>query len=223
MVRDLPALPSDVDRLVVLTPDQLADATLVSGPDEALALLLQLEATCSIDGCGREVQSLGWCNRHYLRAYRHGDPLAGGTERFADPNDPARFWPLVDVGHPLGCWAWTGSVSPEGYGRLNNEYAHRLAYERLRGAIPSGMTLDHLCRNRRCVNPDHLEPTTNRENILRGESPSARNARSSTCSRGHTWSEENTYRRPDTGTRMCRACQRRRAGDRLHHAECTDG
>jgi len=71
-----------------------------------------------------------------------------------------------------GCWLWTLSIKPKGYGQIKNAgrlaYAHRIAYQLLRGPIPKGMTIDHLCRVRCCVNPDHMEVVTNRTNVLRG-------------------------------------------------------
>lgn len=76
---------------------------------------------------------------------------------------------------PGGCWIWTRSCSPDGYGwaSLNNKtyQAHRLVYRLTVGAIPEGLVLDHLCRVRNCVNPDHLEPVTPRENLARGNTP----------------------------------------------------
>lgn len=92
-----------------------------------------------------------------------------------------------------GCWNWMGSIVPGGYGKFNVEKnkvrkcfnAHRWAYEYFKGPIPDGLTLDHLCRNRRCVNPDHLEPVTIRENLLRGNGVPARNARKKRCPKGH--------------------------------------
>lgn len=77
-------------------------------------------------------------------------------------------WEVRDCGYTTACWVYIGSVSPEGYGRLNTRYAHRVAYERYVGAIPTGLHLDHLCRNRRCCNPEHLEPVTQAENVRRG-------------------------------------------------------
>lgn len=72
-----------------------------------------------------------------------------------------------------GCWEWTGTKNQFGYGRLCRDgrrvVAHRWLYERLRGAVPAGLQMDHLCRNRSCVNPDHLEPVTQRENLRRGD------------------------------------------------------
>lgn len=82
------------------------------------------------------------------------------------------------------CWIWQGVVGRHGYGRHGrNDLAHRAVYAELVGPPPS--ELDHLCRVRRCVNPDHLEPVTHRANVLRGGSPAARKARQMTCIRGH--------------------------------------
>lgn len=110
-----------------------------------------------------------------------------------------------------GCILWTGGVDPGGYGRrVGGAYAHRYACEQAKGPIPSGLVLDHLCRVRHCVNPDHLEPVTNCENILRGVSPVAVNARRTHCKNGHEFTEANTYWRVQSdGTglgRMCRRC-----------------
>lgn len=86
---------------------------------------------------------------------------------------------LYTVDPTTGCWDWTGYVTPKGYGRFlrdGEQLAHRVFYKRRHGSIPQGAVLDHLCRNRRCVNPDHLEPVSNRENIMRGEGFAARYA-----------------------------------------------
>ncbi|MEV0438955.1 HNH endonuclease signature motif containing protein [Streptomyces spectabilis] len=116
-----------------------------------------------------------------------------------------------------GCWEWTGHVKPNGYGqvRINRRplHAHRVAYEAVHGPIPEGLVLDHLCRRRNCVNPDHLEPVTTRTNVLRGSGPAARNARRTHCLRGHAFDAANTYVTPN-GARNCRTCRtdRRRTG-----------
>lgn len=123
----------------------------------------------------------------------------------------ARFWAKVDKDAPGGCWLWTAGQSPDGYGKFSlhsrSTPAHRLAYELLRGPIPDGLYLDHLCRVRRCVNPAHLEPVTHRENILRGDTLPAANARKTHCPAGHPYDTENTIREAD-GRRRCRVCVR---------------
>lgn len=122
-----------------------------------------------------------------------------------------RFWSKVALANPNDCWNWTAGLF-DGYGefRLNATMvrAHRLAYEILIGPIPNALTIDHLCRNRKCVNPFHLEPVTHKENILRGESFTAINA-----AKTHPYSEENTYiqlphKSHRNGGRVCRICSR---------------
>lgn len=116
----------------------------------------------------------------------------------------ARFWPKVQVTDLIGCWNWTGALS-DGYGRFrlaDRSYrAHRLAYEWQFGPVPQGFVLDHLCRNRACVNPFHLEVVTPEENSHRGVL--ARPA----CHKGHLFTPANTHldRR---GRRVCRECRR---------------
>lgn len=130
------------------------------------------------------------------------------------PSDKDRFWPKVDK--TASCWLWQGALYRSGYGafRYNGQMrvAHRFAYELLRGEIPDGLTLDHLCRVRACVRPDHLEPVTNRENVLRGVGPTATNAAKTHCDNGHELTPESTYVSPPTkahphGSRHCRTCK----------------
>ena len=108
-----------------------------------------------------------------------------------------------------GCWEWTGALST-GYGVLRfggrQAYTHRIAYEIVVGLIPSGLQIDHLCRNRACCNPAHLEPVTRRENLMRGNGPAAVNARKETCPHGHDYAGANLYVAPN-GRRGCRACR----------------
>lgn len=121
-----------------------------------------------------------------------------------------RFWRKVDTRGD--CWEWTASRTPAGYGKFaigGNMLAtaHRWAYECLVGPIPDGLVLDHLCRNRRCVNPDHLEPVTWQENLDRSPLPSARISTKRACKSGHEFSAENTYV-TRSGMRQCRTCHR---------------
>ena len=130
----------------------------------------------------------------------------------------------MDKDGPNGCWLWVAKQNGHGYGSLrvgsiagrgNNAVAHRIAYELLVGPIPEGLTLDHLCRVRNCVNPEHLEAVTHRVNILRGSGASARNAAKTHCKHGHPLVPENIYRNPN-GYRVCAKCDlaRQRAATR---------
>lgn len=94
------------------------------------------------------------------------------------------------VRHPTACWEWDRAKTTKGYGQLKGdsgkvEYAHRISYELFYGKIPDELQIDHLCRNRACVNPLHLEAVTCRVNILRGVGVAAKNARKTHCPRGH--------------------------------------
>jgi hypothetical protein len=126
------------------------------------------------------------------------------------PKALARFWPKVDRRGDSECWPWQGSIGTKGYGNFRLEgsapHAHRAAYLLLVGPIPNGLTIDHLCRNRFCVNPAHLEPVSIAVNVLRGSGTAAQNRRKTVCLRGHKFDEANTrwYR----GKRYCRACVR---------------
>lgn len=110
------------------------------------------------------------------------------------------------------CWLWGGSIHTNDYGIMYYEKkryrAHRFVYEALVGAIPEGLVLDHLCRVTRCVNPEHLEPVTNKENILRGTCPMAENARKTHCPNGHRYTKDNTIV-TKRGYRKCRTCNRK--------------
>jgi hypothetical protein len=128
------------------------------------------------------------------------------------PPFEARVWAKVNKTDT--CWLWTGALLREGYGQIGYTMdgvvtrwlAHRLVYTMIKGEIPKGLTLDHLCRVRSCVNPDHLEPVTLKVNLLRGEGVGALNARKTACKRGHPFDAENTY--VWNGKRICRECGR---------------
>jgi hypothetical protein len=127
-----------------------------------------------------------------------------------------RNGPIPDARPELGpCWIWGGKLSANGYGYVSFDnhqvLAHRWAYGRFVGPIPEGLEPDHLCRNPSCVNYErHLELVTHQVNVLRGESPPARFARRSACSKGHEYTPENTFTRPDK-SRGCRTCDRARS------------
>lgn len=136
--------------------------------------------------------------------------------------DRERFMHKIAVDEATGCWLWTGGIFQQtGYGLFTRPYsdgkwrpttAQRASYELVKGAIPEGLELDHLCRVRHCVNPDHLEAVTHWENNRRGMSPSAIAYRTNRCLKGHEFTPENTFARTRNGRtkRECRECIRRR-------------
>lgn len=130
----------------------------------------------------------------------------------------SHFWEKVAVDPQTGCWVWQGALQGKYYRSENGGYgsvrwnkrvrsAHIVAWELMRGPVPVGLCLDHLCRNTRCVNPDHLEPVTNAENIRRGTG-----RRPTHCPKGHEYTQENTVfmskGRGQKPYRACRECRR---------------
>lgn len=116
-----------------------------------------------------------------------------------------RFWAKVDKGGD--CWNWTAAKIWSGYGKFqfngSSVGAHRVAWTLLRGPIPEGLTVDHLCRNRACVNPAHMELVTRGVNVLRGDTITAANLHKTHCPKGHPYSGRNS-----NGQRFCRVCMR---------------
>lgn len=116
---------------------------------------------------------------------------------------PPHFQGHITVA-PTGCWIWDGPLHHNGYGACSKtkgtNRAHRATYELLIGPIPDGLVIDHLCRVRACVNPHHMEPVTDRENRRRGAAVITH------CPQGHEYTPDNTYIKPQTGTRNCRRC-----------------
>ncbi len=130
---------------------------------------------------------------------------------------PDLYWNrlLSHLAYVGDCWIWVGNVNPAGYGQMrvkqDGEFftasTHRLTYAQLRGFVPEGLQLDHLCRFRACCNPDHLEPVTCRENLLRGETRAAANAAKEFCVHGHKFEGYNVAI-DEKGHRKCRTCAR---------------
>ena len=161
----------------------------------------------------------------HVEAQRQGKTLTQPTvqgsappKRDTRPLTQERFLARMNVDTETGCWLWTGRLSSHGYGECRIKrngkpirFAHRVAYYLFVGPIPEGLQLDHLCRVRHCVNPEHLEPVTSRENILRSPfTVASRWAQRTHCNYGHEFTPENTGMRK--GNRFCRTCKRTRKG-----------
>lgn len=163
---------------------------------------------CKIDGCGRAHCARGLCRPHYVAAHKKGTVADHELVRPPAMDEAERFFSKVNAAAP--CWEWTGGVNENGYGRFTRApghldrlvYAHRWAWEHLVGPIPDGLTLDHLCRNSICVNPDHLEPVTQAVN-------SSRLGFHIWCASGRHRLNEFGYTRPN-GSRFCGECSRER-------------
>ena len=185
---------------------------------------------CRIDDCPKPVSRPGaqLCEAHYTRIRVHGSPHVNLRDRTAVD----RFWAMV--GKSATCWWWLGAKNPAGYGQffdickppLRCVRAHRFAYEQLRGPIPAGLVIDHLCRNPACVNPEHMETVTIGENVLRGDGIAAQHARKTTCKHGHPLSGDNLKMEATPNgrsTRRCLTCRRQNEKRRrkvTHGASC---
>ena len=119
------------------------------------------------------------------------------------------FWHYVNKTN--SCWLWYGGKDKRGYGNFSfgrhGRKSHIVAYELIIGKVPEGLELDHLCKNHGCVNPEHLEPVTHKENLLRGDGWGAVNSRKTHCKNGHLLTEDNIYKSIKT-KRQCKICTR---------------
>ena len=143
-----------------------------------------------------------------------------------------RFWSRVDkhvlsrVAHLGPCWLWLGPLTRNGYAPVRVAWSirrkgHALVFEAMKGPLPSGLELDHLCRRTNCVNPDHLEPVTHEENVRRGESICAKQSRQTHCVRGHALTEDNlVLAKLRRGIRECATCKKARDDARDRRRTC---
>lgn len=206
-----------------MTPERLAEISLtpITSQFQATATIQELLDTCRDLMRERDEQRKAadhWFkeanNRHNAivkeieaENARLREALAACTCRKKSQNVRERFEQQFEKTDT--CWNWKGAESATGYGKMsvNNQpkLAHRVSYEIHKGPLQGWDVLDHLCRNRMCVNPDHLEKVSPRENVRRGTSPSAINAAKTHCSNGHPFDEKNTRHTPK-GHRKCRKC-----------------
>lgn len=165
---------------------------------------------CAVDSCDRVVDkhgARGWCAMHYVR-WQFGRDLNAPVKVHRRGSLEERFWPKVLKTET--CWLWQGAVNAQGYGKIGlsgmreTRAAHRVAYELCIGPIPEGLHIDHLCRVRNCVRPDHLEAVTILENNLRSSRCGVTH-----CPHGHEYTPENTIL--CKGSKVCRECKRQRS------------
>lgn len=178
----------------------------------------RLGGPCIADGCERPRSFLQRCTLHAQRFRKYGSddlPQVSDDERFD------RSWVLDPQ---TGCHLWLRAIDKGGYGHFcpagrRSIRAHRYAWIRKHGPVPTGLVLDHIvCDNPRCCNAEHLVAVTNQVNTRRDPlSPHGINSRKTHCIRGHEFTKENTYWRPDGRGRNCRACLKdRQARNRKH-------
>ena len=173
---------------------------------------------CIVTNCLKPEKARGVCSGHYQAFAKDGrlTDLPYFPRAIRPPTE--RFWRRVQHGSVEECWNWLGATDGRGYGQLSGKpstsspvKAHRVSYEILHGPVPAGLELDHLCRNRLCVNPNHLEAVPHMINAQRGETglhmTLAARGRNS-CFRGHPYTKENTYVAQRDGARVCRTCKR---------------
>lgn len=168
---------------------------------------MRTKSICSLSGCERPHSSHGYCAAHAERFRKFGFVSSAPIRRSGHGKTiAARFWGYVVPTD--GCWNWQGYIGRNGYGYFytpTTPSAHRTAYCLIYGAIPPGLSIDHLCFNKQCVRPDHLEAVTQRTNTLRAVTPWSLNAVKTHCPQGHAYDATNTY--TYRGMRQCRICR----------------
>lgn len=160
---------------------------------------------CSIEECDLPVANKGMCNKHYLRVYRYGDPNFRKLVR--GPLEERLFAHRIVTA--TGCWEYSGWHKPGDYKRMTLDYGtvavHIVAYQLLVGPVPNGLELDHLCFNKACWNPTHLEPVTRSENLRRAFAHKPR-PKPTHCQKSHELTPANIWVEPRNGKRHCRIC-----------------
>lgn len=153
-----------------------------------------MPSECKVEGCARKVVGYEWCNVHYQRWYRWGDPLAGD---WTEPDPVRRFTSKLLLNEATGCREWQAGKDKDGYGKFKADgvtwRAHRYAWVVVNGPIPPGLVPDHLCKNHACCEASHLELVTPTENSFRG--------RLTHCCRGHELTVS------PSGRRDCKTCK----------------
>lgn len=174
--------------------------------------VVKMVRTCSINRCANSHLAKGMCSSHYQYLARHSS-FEGYDERLSVRQRYRRGVSIEDfvcsnIKITEACWEWTGSKNVRGYAQFVYEgkkyRAYRLVYEMFVGPIPPGLVTDHLCENRECVNPFHLEPVTSAENVRRAAIN--KNGTHTNCKRGHKWTPETTAYHSTLGYRNCRKC-----------------
>lgn len=168
--------------------------------------------TCTVDGCSSPAKTWGWCDAHYAKERRAGNPLIKPRGTATE-----RFWSKVDRTKPDACWPWIGYRNVHGYGTFWFEDRHviasRMAWELTHAPITNGLFVCHRCDNPPCCNPAHLFLGTMADNfhdaVAKGRVALGGSPRRTHCIRGHAFSPENTYVRP-SGGRECLICKRAR-------------
>ena len=172
---------------------------------------------CTVANCDRNRAVRGLCEPHYKRMVNTGDPR---PDEPIGVNTASKMRGLslqqridAQTRREGACLVWTGNLNQHGYGRVfdpstkRQRFAYAVAWEAKNGPIPDGLELDHLCRNRRCIDPDHLEAVTHQENVARAR-PYRAYPPKTHCKRGHELTPENTYIKKPSGKRRCYTCQR---------------